>query len=335
MSRLETERISRASAEQRQGRAGRVEPGVCYRAWSEGAQRSLAPFSPAEIVEADLTPLALELASWGVRDAAALSWLDPPPAAMLASARDLLARLEAVEAAGASRHTAARWRVSGCIRGSRTCCCARARQGPCRWPRISRRCCRSAICCAGRGSAGCRHPRAPRGAARGERVGRRRSRGPAESAARRAGAPAADRCGGRFPSPGRRGEGCGNDHPDQRHCGSGQRREQVAKRRLRRRAARARFSGPHRAPRAGGEGRYTLANGRGAHFAEPQSLSRQELIVAVDLDDREREARILLAAPLRARGSRSDDGPRASSASSRWNGTPRAGGARAAGAAAR
>ncbi|MGB6488756.1 MAG: ATP-dependent helicase HrpB, partial [Steroidobacteraceae bacterium] len=100
MSRLETERISRASAEQRQGRAGRVEPGVCYRAWSEGAQRSLAPFSPAEIVEADLTPLALELAGWGVRDAAALRWLDPPPAAMLASARDLLERLGALDTGG-------------------------------------------------------------------------------------------------------------------------------------------------------------------------------------------------------------------------------------------
>ena len=100
MSRLETERISRASAEQRQGRAGRVEPGVCYRAWSEGAQRSLAPFSPAEIVEADLTPLALELAGWGVRDAAALRWLDPPPVAMLASARDLLERLGALDTGG-------------------------------------------------------------------------------------------------------------------------------------------------------------------------------------------------------------------------------------------
>src|SRR5262249_21423778 len=75
MSRLETQRISRASADQRQGRAGRTEPGVCYRAWSEGAHRSLAPFTPPEIVEADLIPLALDLANWGTRDASALLWL--------------------------------------------------------------------------------------------------------------------------------------------------------------------------------------------------------------------------------------------------------------------
>ena len=100
MSRLETQRISRASAEQRQGRAGRVEPGVCYRAWSEGAQRSLAPFTPPEIMDADLAPLALDLANWGAREATALRWLDPPPAAMLASARDLLMRLGALDAQG-------------------------------------------------------------------------------------------------------------------------------------------------------------------------------------------------------------------------------------------
>jgi ATP-dependent helicase HrpB len=100
MSRLETQRISRASADQRQGRAGRVEAGVCYRAWSEGAQRSLAPFSPPEIVDADLAPLALDLANWGVRDATELRWLDPPPAAMLASARDLLTHLGALDDKG-------------------------------------------------------------------------------------------------------------------------------------------------------------------------------------------------------------------------------------------
>ena len=100
MSRLETQRISRASAEQRRGRAGRTAPGVCYRAWSEGAHAALAAFTPAEILEADLAPLALELASWGARDAAELRWLDAPPAAMLASARDLLVRLGALESAG-------------------------------------------------------------------------------------------------------------------------------------------------------------------------------------------------------------------------------------------
>ncbi len=100
MSRLETQRISRASAEQRRGRAGRTAPGVCYRAWSEGAHAALAAFTPAEILEADLAPLALELANWGTRDAAELRWLDAPPPAMLASARDLLLRLGALEPNG-------------------------------------------------------------------------------------------------------------------------------------------------------------------------------------------------------------------------------------------
>jgi len=97
MGRLETRRISRASADQRQGRAGRMEPGMCYRLWSEGAQRSLAAFTPAEIVDADLAPLALELATWGATDARRLAWLDPPPAAQLASARDLLQWLGALD----------------------------------------------------------------------------------------------------------------------------------------------------------------------------------------------------------------------------------------------
>ncbi len=100
MSRLQTQRIARASAEQRQGRAGRTAPGVCYRAWGEGAQASLAAFAPPEILEADLAPLALELAGWGVREAATLRWLDPPPAAQLGSARDLLERLGALDSTG-------------------------------------------------------------------------------------------------------------------------------------------------------------------------------------------------------------------------------------------
>jgi len=100
LSRLVTQRISRASAEQRAGRAGRTAPGVCYRLWSESTQRGLIPQSVAEIKGADLAPLALELAAWGVQDAASLAWLDPPPSASLAQARELLTELDALDASG-------------------------------------------------------------------------------------------------------------------------------------------------------------------------------------------------------------------------------------------
>jgi ATP-dependent helicase HrpB len=104
MNRLELQRISRASAEQRAGRAGRTAPGVCYRLWGEGAERSLAAFAPPEIQVADLAPLALDLAVWGT-DAEKLRWLDAPPAATLASARDLQHRLGALDAGGkVTRH---------------------------------------------------------------------------------------------------------------------------------------------------------------------------------------------------------------------------------------
>jgi ATP-dependent helicase HrpB len=100
MSRLETVRISRSSAEQRTGRAGRNAPGVCYRLWSESAHGALLPQAPAEILEADLAPLALELACWGCPDPHELDWLDPPPTATLAQARDLLTKLEALDEGG-------------------------------------------------------------------------------------------------------------------------------------------------------------------------------------------------------------------------------------------
>ena len=100
LTRLTTKRISRASAEQRAGRAGRLGPGVCYRLWSEATQRGLMPYPIPEIRVADLTPLALELAQWGVRDAGALSWLDPPPPAALAQARRLLIALDALKEDG-------------------------------------------------------------------------------------------------------------------------------------------------------------------------------------------------------------------------------------------
>lgn len=100
LTRLTTRRISRASAEQRAGRAGRLGPGVCYRLWSEATQRGLMARPIPEIRAADLAPLALELAQWGVRDAGTLSWLDPPPPSALAQARQLLVQLDAVIADG-------------------------------------------------------------------------------------------------------------------------------------------------------------------------------------------------------------------------------------------
>lgn len=101
MTRLETVRVARASAEQRRGRAGRLGPGVCYRLWGEGEQARLVEFNRPEILEADLAPLALDLAQWGVGDPAELTWLDAPPSAAYAQARELLRRLGALDARGA------------------------------------------------------------------------------------------------------------------------------------------------------------------------------------------------------------------------------------------
>ncbi|MGE7958383.1 ATP-dependent helicase HrpB [Pseudomonas sp. NPDC089530] len=97
MTRLDTQRISRASATQRAGRAGRLEPGVCYRLWSQDQHEQLAAYGSAEILQADLAGLALQLARWGVAPAQ-LVWLDVPPSAAYAQAQDLLERLGALMA---------------------------------------------------------------------------------------------------------------------------------------------------------------------------------------------------------------------------------------------
>ncbi|RYH08635.1 ATP-dependent helicase HrpB [Tropicimonas sp. IMCC6043] len=97
MSRLVTERVTRAEATQRTGRAGRLAPGACYRLWTKGEEGALASFPPAEIEAADLAPLALELALWGGSD---LPFLTPPPEAAMAEARALLHGLGALDKAG-------------------------------------------------------------------------------------------------------------------------------------------------------------------------------------------------------------------------------------------
>jgi len=97
MTRLVTVPVTRASADQRRGRAGRTCPGICYRLWTEAQHGQLQEFTPPEIRSADLAPLALELALWGETDINRLSWLDPPPAGALAQARVLLQELDALD----------------------------------------------------------------------------------------------------------------------------------------------------------------------------------------------------------------------------------------------
>ena len=100
LNRLVTVRESRASAEQRTGRAGRLADGVCYRLFSRHTFQAMTPHTPAEILESDLSPLVPELAAWGVADPLSLSWLDPPPQASVSAARQLLTELSALDASG-------------------------------------------------------------------------------------------------------------------------------------------------------------------------------------------------------------------------------------------
>jgi ATP-dependent helicase HrpB len=289
MSRLETQRISRASAEQRQGRAGRVEPGVCYRIWSEGAQRSLAPFTSPEIVEADLAPLALELAGWGARDASELRWLDTPPAAMLASARDLLARLGALDTSGRiTQHGRQMARLSVHPRLAHMLLrAADLRSLPLAADLAALLSERDLLRSAGGSRDSDMRSRLEvvrgEGLAQGvDRAGLQRARRAAKDLVQQVRSVVAD---------------------DARPAA--QAHSRTADRTVDAPVIAAgtllAFAYPDRIARRrpGTDGaRYTLANGRGAHFAEIQNLAKQEFIVAVDLDDRERDARILLAAPL-------------------------------------
>jgi ATP-dependent helicase HrpB len=100
LTRLETARASQAAVTQRAGRAGRVAPGVCWRLWHEGETRALPEFDRPEILEADLSGMALSLATWGVSDPAQLTWLDAPPAGAWREAQALLQRMKAADEQG-------------------------------------------------------------------------------------------------------------------------------------------------------------------------------------------------------------------------------------------
>lgn len=97
LTRLETIRVSRAAADQRRGRAGRTEPGLCYRLWEQAAEGALEPFARPEILSADLSGLLLDCAAWGESDPTRLAFLDPPPTPALKEARALLHALGALD----------------------------------------------------------------------------------------------------------------------------------------------------------------------------------------------------------------------------------------------
>jgi ATP-dependent helicase HrpB len=278
MSRLMTGKVSQAAADQRRGRAGRLSEGDCYRLWSAGTHASLMPQTPPEILHADLAPLALELACWGVVDADSLAWLDPPPQAPLAQARDLLHQLEAIDASTrVTPHGRALEKLGMHPRLAHMLIKARALGA------ASLACDLAAILSERdilRGGVGARDAdlrlrlAVLRGDARDLPTGM--------TVDARANAQAL-----RTSNHWRRDfvrEARDTADP---HDAAG---------------ILLAWAYPDRIARARGEGgRYLLANGRGARFAEPQALAKAEFIVAAELDGAEREARIFLAAPISLR----------------------------------
>jgi len=276
MSHLVTTKVSQAAADQRRGRAGRLSAGHCYRLWSEGTQGSLAPQTAPEILHADLAPLALELSCWGAVDAASLSWLDPPPAAPLAQARDLLRQLEAIDsAARVTPHGRMLAKLGLHPRLAHMLVKAREHGAP----RLG--CDLAAILSERdilRAGAGARDVdlRLRVAVLRGDV----RDLPPGITVDSRAITQAA-RSSGHWQRDYIRAP---HDSADPHHWTG----------------VLLAWAYPDRIGRARGDGgRYLLANGRGARFGEPQALAKAEFIVAAELDGAEREARIFLAAPLR------------------------------------
>jgi ATP-dependent helicase HrpB len=272
MNRLEVQRISRASAEQRAGRAGRTSPGICYRLWGEGAERSLAAYAPPEVCVADLTPLALDLAVWGT-EASKLRWLDAPPAATLAAACDLLRRLGALNDAGkVTAHGRAMQEFPAHPRIAHMLLMARSLGASTLAAELAALLSDRDLLRAGGGArerdsdVRTRLEALRRGAASIDRGALERVRRAQRSFEQQLDAGGKSRAAQRDVDA---GVLLGLAYPDR-----------IARR------------------RPGAEARYQLSNGRGALFASAESIAREEFIVAVDLDDREREAQIRLAAPL-------------------------------------
>jgi ATP-dependent helicase HrpB len=256
---LDTVRVSRAAADQRRGRAGRTQPGICWRLWDEAETRALPAFATPEILEADLGPLALSLAEWGTADPASLRWLDPPPAGAWREAVTLLRDLDALD--GDGRLTETGRALARLPLPPRLAHMIVAAVGDgCAWLA-----CRIALLLTERGLAGndadLRHRLATLEGDRGQRArdGLRLAEGWLRLAGGRRDSVSSERAG----------EILALAYPD--------------------RVARA---------RPGAAGEFVMASGRGAFIDVADALSREAWLAIGELADAGTRARILLAAPL-------------------------------------
>jgi len=271
MTRLATVRVSRASADQRRGRAGRQAPGVCYRLWNAREEPTLLPRGVPEILESDLAPLALELAAAGIAGPGELAWLDPPPGAALAQARGLLAQLGALDPGG--RITPHGRRLTRFALHPRLAhMVVHARE-------------------LGAGGSACELA-----ALLSERDLLRRQEGQADADL----GLRLDLLRGVVERSDVDWDTLRRVRTEVRHCrGAAERRGPGGGGAALSTGALLAFAYPDRiAQRRPGEGgRYLLRNGQGAAL-EPQSLAREEYLVAAELDGQARESRIFLAAPI-------------------------------------
>ncbi|PUA35882.1 ATP-dependent helicase HrpB [Paenibacillus elgii] len=269
MTRLETVTVSRDSADQRRGRAGRTAPGVCYRLWTEQEERRLVPHRAPEIMEADLAALALELAAWGVAEPARLAWLTSPPAAAYGQAVALLKQLGALGDDGAITPHGRRMAELGV---SPRLAHMMLRAVPLRLGGLA---CELAALLSDRDLLRSR-PDSPNADMR-LRVEALRGGGAvqvADPAARRRIAAEAEQ--------GKRTLGVPSEQRDEVNaCGM-----LLA------------FAYPDRIAQNKGSGRFLLSGGRGGSFSGPQPLYGEKYLVVAELDDQGADGRIDLAAPI-------------------------------------
>ena len=280
MSRLETGKVSQASADQRRGRAGRLDSGVCYRLWSQSTHASLAAQTSPEILQADLAPLALELACWGVHDASDLRWLDLPPAAPLTQARELLQDLDALDA---NQRITAHGQTMARIGTHPRLAHMLIRAQKLRSARLA--CDLAAIV----------SERDLLRAGVGSRDADIRLRLDVLRGGRRQ-IPAGMSVDDRALTQARKTSAQWQRQFD---AGSASSAREATSNADALTGVLLGFAYPDRIGRSRSEGgRYVLANGRGALFSEAQALTRAEFLVAAEVDGGDRDARIYLAAPL-------------------------------------